>query len=283
MSKETQTKVENKSTEATFPKTTLAELGNQLPVHEKGKTDQYFTFIEWGTPEEKKIAKIKEKNPNMGYFVSQVLMLLLDRLNGIDFHGMEDKMKILALNQMRLANPLYMYFYLRFHEMGEHVTLGFQCPNCRKRENEFIANLGHLDVDCKCGEWPDHVIYKLVKPITLAKGEQLIDNLKLKVGLWDIMEKMDLETANDEAETKIYTLKNHIDGSEGFSGFLDPQEIVDKIKKTDLERTQRVLAAHNAGPAIRQEIECPKCRFKFNHALDWSYDHFFGASSLPQI
>lgn len=268
---------------ATFPTTTLGKLGNKLPVETKGKPDQFFSFIEWGTVEEKKIAKIKDKNPSMGRFITDVLMILTDKINGEAFAGQDEKIKILKLNQLPLANPLYMYFYLRFDQMGEELALNCQCPSCSHLEENFVASLGDLDVDCKLGEWDDNVNYKLKKPITLEKGEQLINNLNIKVGVWDIMERMDSIVAQDSAETKIYTLKNHIAGSEGFVGYLNADEVVQKIKKVDLERLQRLIAQHNAGPSLQQQIECRMCKFKFYTQLNWSYDSFFGASSLPQV
>jgi len=268
--------------EASFPRTTLKELGNRLPVEIKGKQDQHFSFIDWGTPEEKKIAKIRDKNPNMGKFITEVLMILLDRVNGEDFHSQDEKKKILMLNQMPLANPLYMYFYLRFDQMGEEIALHFQCPNCTLRTDDFVGSLGDLDVDCKRGQWMDVALYKLARPFTLQKGDQLVDTLKFKLGVWDAMERMNTDTAHDQAQQKIYTIKEHLAGAEGVVGYLNPDEVIQKIRKVDFERVQRVIAKHNAGPAIQQEVECPKCKFKFYNQVNWSYDSFFGASSLPQ-
>jgi DNA-directed RNA polymerase subunit RPC12/RpoP len=270
----------NTTTEATYPKLTLKELGNHLPVETKNKKDQFFSFINWGTIEEKKISKIRDQNPNMGRFITQVLMSLLDKVNGDDFHGQDEKKKMLLLNQMPIANPLYMYFYLRYDQMGEELLLNIQCPRCAHRVENFVGNLGDLDVDCKHGNWEEILQYKLKKPITLSKGDQLVETLLFRIGPWDIMERMDEVLSIDQAEMKFYTLKNHLTGAVGVDGYLNPQEIIDKIHKLDLEMTQRLIAIHNAGPAVQQSIECPKCRFKFYNQVNWNYDSFFGASSL---
>lgn len=266
----------------TSVKSTLKELANKLPIEIKGKENQFFTFKNWGMPEEKKIAEIKGENPNMGRFISQMMYLLLDTLHGEDFGGQEEAKKILTINQLPMGDVLYMFIYLRYDQLSEDISMGFHCPNCQKLVKDWVADLGDLDVDCKRGDWEDTVTYKLKKPITLEKGEQLIDNLKLTVAKWDAMERATEEIATNDAARQEHQLKACLQGSEGYEGHLDANEVINKLAKKDLEYLQKVISSHNAGPSIQAEVQCSRCKHKYLQMIDWSYDNFFGASSLPQ-
>lgn len=271
-----------KESVSTSLKTTLRELGNKLPIEIKNKKDQFFKFKNWGMEEEKAIAKLKSDNPNMGRFISKLMYLLLDTLHGEDFGGQEEKNKILIINQMPMANILYMFIYLRFDQLSEDIAMGFHCPNCQKLIKNWVADLGDLDVDCKINDWEETVTYKLKKPITLSKGDQLIDNLKLSVAKWDAMERADEKVATNDAIRQEHQLRSCLKGSEGFEGFLDPLEVINKLRKIDLEYIQKTISDHNAGPSIQAEVQCDRCQHKYLQMIDWSYDSFFGASSLPQ-
>lgn len=258
----------------------IRELKNHLPVETKGKIDQSFTFIDWGMNEEKQIAKIKEKNPSMGKFISAVLALMLNTLNGEDFKNKKDGEKKLIINQMPMANVLYMYVYLRYDQLGEEVKMAFPCPFCGHTNKDFNADLNDIDVDCKCGAYEDVVEYKLKKPITLEKGQQLVDTLKIGIAKWDVMEKADSQEANDEASMKEHTFRCSIVGVNGDVKVL-PDEIIRKLKKIDIERIHKIISTHNAGATIQAEIKCPKCKASYTRQVDWGYENFFGLGSLP--
>ena len=266
----------------TEKKVLLKDLQNKLPIEVKGKKNQFFTFIDWTMDEEKKISKLKAKNPSMGRFVTSVLSLMIHEIHGEEFHKLEDSQRKLVINQLPLGDVLYMYVFLRYDQMGNDIKMVFECPFCGNKIENFTAQLDDLDVDCKVGDYDEDVTYKLRKPITLDKGEQLVETLKIGVAKWDSMEKADTQESADEGTMKAHTFKYSIIGVDGIDEFVSSDEIIKKMKKIDIEMLQQLISKHNAGPTIEAEIECPKCSNTFFRAIEWGYDNFFGIGSLPQ-
>ena len=262
-------------------KVLLKDLKNTLPIPVKGKTDQSFSFIDWTMKEEKELAKIQAKNPTMGRFVSAVLCLMLKSIHGEDFAALDEKARILAINQMFLGNVLYMYVYLRYDQLSAEVKFDYTCPFCRTPVKNFTASLDDLDIDTKKVDYQEIIDYRLRKPVTLVKGDQLVEVVKLSMAKWDVMERADTQESTDMASMKEHTFKGSIKGFEGVTGFAT-DEVVAKLHKIDIELLQKVIAEHNAGPTIVSEIECKKCNNTFYRQIDWSYESFFGVGSLPQ-
>jgi len=260
----------------------LKELQNKLPIEIKGKKDQSFSFKDWSMEEEKQIAKIKEKNPSMGRFVSSVLCLMLKDLHGEPFNSKEDKEKILTINQMPMGNILYMYIYLRYDQMGSELRLDFDCPFCANKIRNFTATLDDIDVDCKVGDYEDLIEYKLKKPVTLDKGDQLIEKVKIGLSPWDIMERAESSGSFDEATMKQHTFRYSIKEIVGVTGHV-VDEFMKKLKKIDIEFLHKTISEHNAGPNLQAEVECSKCKQTAYKSINWGYDDFFGIGSLPQI
>lgn len=267
---------------AVLKKDILGNLQNELPIHVKGKTDQSFTFREWGMEEEEKIAKMKKGKVTMGKFVSSILSLMIKTLHGENFAELEEKKRKLIINQMWTGNILYMYLYLRYDQVDDRIAMEFGCPSCGHEIDEFIASLKDLDVDCKQGEYEDAIPYKLRKPITLEKGQQMVDTVKLGMTRWDVVEKADASNGSLEHEGKLAALRSGIVGIEGTDGFVNIDDIVNKLRKIDIEYLNRELSKVNAGPTIQVEMKCDQCDKTAYRIIDWSYDSFFGISSLPE-
>jgi len=260
----------------------LKELKNRLPIEVDGKVNQFFTFRDWTFKEEEYIAKAKTKTATMGRFIGDILAMMLTSVGGEDFTKKEHGEKILFMNRQPVGNVLYMYIYLRYDQLGEELRLTFKCPFCNAEINNFIANIGDLDVDCKFGEFSDVIDYHLKKPVSLDAGDQLIETLRIGMARWDVMEKAQNTSDANEATMKKYSYRNSIVGASNVTGYLDPEEVIQKLRKQDIERLGTVIAAHNGGPSIQAEVICSKCNNMFWKQIDWSYDHFFGNGSLPQ-
>jgi len=259
----------------------LKDLGNRLPIEIGGKELQYFKFKDWTFKEEEYIAKTKTKAKNIGRFITEVLVHMLVCVGDEDFETKDRNEKLIFLSGQPMGNILYMYIYLRYDQLGEDLKLVFKCPFCNHNVDDFVTDIGQIDVDCKFGQFDEIVKYKLKKPITLESGEQLVDHVKLGLAKWSMME----QTENgilDEAEMKKYSYRHSIVGVDDVTGYVSPDEVINKLKKQDIERLSVAIATHNAGPSIQAEIECEKCGNKFWRQIDWSYDHFFGVGSLPQ-
>jgi len=266
----------------TTRKLTLRDLKNKLPVELKDKKDQSFTFRDWTFAEEKLIAKKKDENPSLGKFISYVLNQMLESVHGEDWQSMEPNKRVLYLNQSPIGNPFYMYVYLRFDQIGEELALNFQCPSCGQAIDNYTASLNDIDVDCKQGDYAEVEKYKLKKPITLEKGDILVEELNIGLAKWDVMERADEQKSGDEASMKQHTFRNSIVGASGVSGYFNPDDIINKLKKIDIVGLDKAIANHNAGPNLRAEVVCSKCKSKFFKRIEWSYDDFFGIGSLPE-
>lgn len=265
----------------TLKKITLKELQNTFPIHVKDKTDQTFTFRDWGMDEEEEISKIKSKNPTMGKFISSILCFMLKTINGEDFEGLESKKRKLIINQMFSGNVIYMYMYLRYDQVDDRLAFQFDCPFCGKRLDQIVVSLDDLDVDCKHDDYQDFDTYKLMKPITLDKGQQIVEILKIGITKWDIIENAGEGDGNREFEGMRTALINGIVGVEGIESVLNIDEIVKKLRKVDMEYIHKKISDHNGGPDIQLPVECKSCNSKSYHQIEWGYESFFGVSSLP--
>ena len=153
---------------------------------------------------------------------------------------------------------LYMYIYLRYDQLGEDLRLAFKCPHCGTSIDDYITDIGDLDIDCKFGTYDEIIKYDLKKPITLEAGDQLVESVNLGIAKWTMMEQSD-SSLTDDASMKKYSYKHSIVGVPGITGYINTDEIISKLKKQDIERLAVAIAKHNAGPSIQAEISCPKC------------------------
>lgn len=263
-------------------KMTLKELGNKLPIPLEGKDDLSFTFKSWGLAEEKQIGEIKRKIQYMGPLINEVLALMLVKCAGQDIQKMESYQQIAFLSDMPMMNVLYMWIYLRYDQLDDEIRLNVTCPACNRLNKEIVASLDGLDIDTI--ETDDEAIakYSLKKPFKLEESDaDPIKVLKLKRTPWSCM-----DTANDEVTTNqgmIMDLmfRHSIIGWDDEEGYADYDLLNNKIRKRDIERLSRKIQDHNAGPTLALEGKCKFCPSTFYRQLDWSYDHFFGSSSLP--
>lgn len=259
----------------------LKDLKNRLPIELDKKQNIFFEFKDWTFKEEEFIAKAKSKASNIGRFITEVLNHMLLSVGDHDFTKLDKNEKILYLARQPMGNVLYMYIYLRYDQLGEELRLAFKCPHCGHNVDNYITDIGDLDIDCKFGQFDEVVKYKLRKPVTLEAGDQLIEYVNLGIARWSMMEQTD-GSMTDDASMKKYSYKHSIVGVDGITGYVNTDEIIGKLKKQDIERLGVAIAKHNAGPSIQAEISCPKCSNTFWRQIDWSYDHFFGVGSLPQ-
>ena len=278
---------------------TVRGLKNFLPIglevneqHGFIPKDNSFKFKDWGFEEEEKIAKLKNEESSSGVFATKVLSLMLDELGGLKWDKLGE-IKAVILNQMNLADMLYMYIYLRVESLGsEFAFSNLVCPFCNYTHEEYVVDLKDLDVDCMPeGEKPsDSVDYKLLKPIKYSHVgpdkkpiEEVIESFKICRSKWNVMETITGETASNEALTKKVILKGSIVGYNDSIGFVDAENMIGKLRKIDFERLDRVISNHNHGPTIVVSDKCKNCNKSWNQQINWSYDYFFGSSSLATV
>lgn len=269
-------------------KTTLKELGANFPIYPtepngKQAKSRSFSFLDWDMKVEEEFADIQRKNESSGFIVSGMMNIILDSICGEDFHSQNENKKILFLNGLEYSNMMYLYLYLRYDELGPSLKLPVSCPSCTKHIDDFVVDLGDLDIECRDEDHKPEFKYPLEKPITLDDGE-IVTSMIFGYVTWDMMERASRDMIENVGKMKrlaIVSGLNHICNSKGkIEGFRDRDTIVNKLKKIDIERISEKLDEHNGGPVMAVSGKCPSCRMKFHRALDWSPSHFFDSSSL---
>jgi len=277
---------------------TLRELDRMLPIGLKERPewsfkprDNSFKFKDWGFEQEEEISKLKNKETSSGSFATKVLTMMLDELGGQKWDKMGDE-RILVLSRMAMSDVLYMYIYLRIEALGhEFAFSNLVCPHCNHEHGEFVVDLRDLDVDVlDKDEDIEHVEeYILKKPIKFehmgSDGKKItekIASLKLTRSKWSVMEELSGENVQNAAKSKMCLLKDCIVGYNDSIGYV-PDEIIKSIKKLDFERLDRMIARINKGPTVVITDDCKNCGKKWSRQINWSYDYFFGSSSLPSV
>lgn len=267
-------------------KTTLEKLGPNLPIPLPPTKDQKFTtdfsFKSWGLSEDKTIGEIKRKAQYMGPFINKVLGLMLHKCGGVDFAASDDSKKEYMLNQMPMMNVLYMWIYLRYDQLDEMIRLDVGCPGCGRMNKNFTASLAGLDVDVVEKDDKEIAEYVLKKTFTLDKKDsEVVKNLKIRRTPWEAMDRADDETTTNQGKITELIFHKSIVGCNDETGYVDFEKVAKKIRKRDIERLSIEIQDHNAGPSLAIEGKCAFCPVTFFRQLDWSYDTFFGNSSLP--
>lgn len=269
----------------------LIEQGNSLPIpDEKGKR-QSFTFKVWRLAEEKKIGEIKNRQKNLGKFVREVFELMLETFDGSAWSAVDAPAKKLLLNRMPFANMFYMWCYLRFDALGADIKMApIECPHCANQVKDFEADMSSLEVKCAGynedgTENPDYIkdkIYKLKKAIHV--GDIKVTGIKYGFTAWDAMEKLPAGERNFGAIKESMLQHSIIGAISEESGDkvlpLQKELILKELSKKDIEGFYDELDEHNGGPVLAMTIPCPHCEQEFHQPLNWTYDYFFGSSSL---
>lgn len=270
---------EQKKEEKDENKTTLIKLGYNLPVVVPSKESQGFSFKNWTMKEEKEISALQKKYVGVGRFVSAVLCHMLKTIHGENFSGKKEEEKIVQLDQTDLPNVLYMWICLRLDALGNKLAMDVTCPNCRQENKKSVFLLDGMDVTTKNIEDERIVEYSLIKPFNF--NDEHVTKLKITVTKWDMMEKSDNSIAEDAGLLKEAVFGYSIIGTNSEKPLHDKINLIQNIAKIDIENLSEQISKHNGGPFLVLNGECKFCKRKFNRAVEWGYDSFFGVSSLP--
>lgn len=272
---------------------TLQELGNNLPIpSEAGR--QAFNFKVWRLPEEKKISELRNKHKNLGKFVRETFEFMLTDLGGKKVDAMNDNERKLMLNQMPFANIFYMWMYLRYEALGEKLKMApIDCPHCAGEVKDIVADLNSLEIKCagfketEDGGWAEEekaartADYKLKKPMQI--GDVTVHSIRFGFTPWDAMERLPVNERNF-GTIKEAMMAASIQGglAEESKDMLPLQKdlVLKSLSKRDIEGYYDALDSHNGGPVLAMTIPCPHCGKEFMQPLNWTYEYFFGNSSL---
>lgn len=265
-------------------KQTMADLGATLPIgipSPDGTLSKGFKLRPFRLKEERELSILREKRHSppltLGRFVSHVLAMMVEQVGPHNLQVMSEPERLLLFGSMAMPDVMYMYLQLRKESMGDDVAFKAACGRC-KHEWDFTASLSTLEVRVVAA------IKEVASAHTLVSGfpykGEVRKVVKLGVPSWNTMEAQDV---TNEGAMKMAIIQAAITGMEGvkqeeFTPL--PPTILDEMTKRDAEVLAKVISERTPGPQLAVEADCPKCSHHMNHAINWSYDSFFSASSL---
>ena len=274
------------ATDQRYNKTTLAELGSQLPVGIRtapGSLDKTLVVRPWKTKDEREIARLKKPDTSIAKYVALIIGTMCERIGPHDLAQMKPAERELIISQMYLGDVFYAYCYLRRMVMGSKLKVEFDCAHCKERI-PYVANLDTLEVNTVEREEQLGWSVDLQDPIKIRSKE--IRRFRLSAIRWSTLENTAMVNAGSDAVAKIAAVRGSIVGLND-----DPEPVMisdlemDELSKFDLENLAHEVNINNVGPVMAIEDECTPefCPRgggrKFTVAIDWSYDSFFGISS----
>lgn len=266
----------------------LGKLGAILPlgVLSGENLEKTIDVKKWRMKEERELSKLKKENKHasMPQFVSMVLSAMANKIGAYDFTGdIKTANKMLNISSMYTPDVFYAYVWLRVKALGSDLVLNTSCPKCGDDENfSFSADLNTIDV--KTVEKFEDAMwrYDLVEPFDI-RGETVV-GFNFGPPMWSVMEGMKGIDSGDTGAIKAALIHGSIqsiikaDGKE--EAIALAQHELDDMCKIDIEKITGDLDKYAIGPEMAVTITCPKCGKEFKKVIDWSYDDFFGTSSL---
>jgi len=269
-----------------YTKTTLADLGSQLPVGIRtgpGTLEKAFSVRPWKTKDEREIAKRKTPDTSIAKYVSMIVATMCDRMGPHDFSQMKPVERELIVSQMYMGDVFYVYCYLRRRALGPLLKMQFDCGHC-KEKIPYTANLDTLEVRTVEREEQLGWAVDLQDPIKI-RGKD-ISRFQLSAMRWNVLETTAQVNVGSDAVAKIAAIRGSIVGLNSESEpviISDPE--MDELSKYDLENLAHQVNIHYVGPDMAIEDVCTPeiCPRgggrKFMVAIDWTYDSFFAISS----
>jgi hypothetical protein len=260
---------------------TLGELGPNLPIGlagEGGRLAKDFEVKPFRFKEEREIEKLKNKpGLSVGAFVSSMLGLLVARVGSTDIEKLKDAERQLFFGQMWFCDVMYLYVYLRVEALGPVVGIDVPCRMCRA-PFQFHGDLRGMDV--RVVDDPQELRRKVALKTGLPLRSALRKNLTTRPVHWLASLNRDL---GDAAQAKMMLFQHSVEEVEGIPPHelaLVPESAFDELTKFDAEILSRHIEDSTPGPQMVIEAQCPRCQSQIVSPLNWSYDSFFGSSSL---
>lgn len=265
-----------------------------LPIGVPGDDGQLIktlTLLPWGWKEEKAIAKAKEDKAGeltLAEVITETLKLLIGKWGPYDFQNLDGPTKELHLRNSFFADVFTAYVKLRVEAMGDILVLPFECPKC-KNEFKFEADLRELEIQVL----PEEIVrvenvvrrYHVAPPMRI--GEAVCGHVDIRPMRWEapFSAPGDLLGTADPRFLELCFLDGVVgaEGIESHGGAIMIEERLETLRKIDIERLSGLVDKTALGPDLTTELKCPKCRYEFVALGDWTYDHFFGSSSLPNV
>jgi hypothetical protein len=279
---------QTENTEKKIKRIPLKDLGMTMPLGiltSDGNYAKSFGIKRWRMKEERELGELRDQNrdASVGQFVATVLSAMCTNVGNHDFEKLKPAEKMVHLSQMFVGDVFYLYTWLRLKSLGPQLKLDIKCPNCSNKF-KFSADLNTVEVDT-CDRLEDaYWDYKLEEPFEIRNKE--VTEFRMGPPRWITLENMKgiggLNTGAAKAGMilgSIVGIKNWKDAKGEPTPVALAVSELDDMAKVDIEGITSMMDENAIGPNMAIEGECPRCRSNYVMPIDWSYDHFFGASS----
>lgn len=266
---------------------TLREQGAKLPIGILGDDgvalQKEFTIKRWTAKQERELGRLRQegKSLSMPEHIALVLAVLCERIGPYDFTQMKKLAeKQLAVSQMFSGDVFYVYSYIRCHTLGSTLAFNVVCPVCGR---EYSSETDLMDMTNTVAENLDETLweYNLLEPFTFREVEA--KTLKIGPTYWSSLEKAEVEGSLDIEGGKMAMILGSIRGIKEFPVDVVPViEELDDMGKRDIVGIVDKMNDSHFGPDMRLITACPKCFTDNVQPINWSYQSFFGSSSLSQ-
>ena len=263
----------------------LSDVGG-LPIgvrQDDGSLNKYFSLHDWGWKEEEDIAKIQEDRPGItaGKFVTEIMARLIKTWGPYNFDNMETVERIVRLNQSFFADVMFAYVCLRIKSLGNKIALDITCPGCREKI-KWEGDLNTLEVMTSDFDKFEDLIsrYEFESPIKL--GEFNVAWIAHRPWLWHVIYNL---PGGEAATAHVIRKAVFLDAVVSGEGFDDEAVVMTEdrlmtLRKIDIERIAKIIDGGQGGTDLRTPMVCPSCKHRWTAFADWSYEVFFGQSSL---
>jgi len=260
-----------------------------LPIgiaHEAtGEISTQISFHPFGWDQEVEISKEEEKHPEQTITqkITSCLVHTVKSWGPYDFTEMKPAERQLRIRDSYFADVFTAYCKLRMEAIGPEMIVFASCPKC-KDNITWEIDLGSLDIyQAKSNQ----VIkkYEMSPPIKIGSNEcNWIEAAPVR---WEPCYSSPADTfATSDPRFRRNIFADAIRNAEGIEthgALLMTDERLRTLSKRDIERLQKIIDNNSGGPDLRSKIKCPRCGLEFAIISDWSYDHFFGSSSLQNL
>lgn len=279
----------SESTTPTFSTSTLYDYGIQLPIGvvsgNPAGLHKGLAFRPYRTRDEKAISKLRKRNPHPAHDVVVTLCYMLESFGDIaDFQSLDDKKKRSTIMRASTADVLYAWVQLRIQALGSILSLEAECPSC-EHEWTWSADLNTLEVGIADRLSDLAAVHQLRDPISF--GQKTYDKIRVAPPKWGALANISSgKRAAGVGELKTAMVQGAVEGlvdPEDASKIMPASPVVfDEISKYDLEMLTNTIDELFPSIDVSMEMECPACGHVQSYHLQWGFDFFFGASSLPR-
>lgn len=261
-------------------KTTLGELGGLLPigVASEGALHRQFAFRRYTTANEREFETIRKEKKNISTpeFVIEILSRMCTRVGPYDFDSLDPSQRRLVLQNLYMGDVFYLWTCLRIEALGPDVRFKLDCAACR---TELRPGVDLNSIDVRYVDQPSQLFWKHTLRDGLELGSSVEKELILQPPRWSILisNERNKKTAISDLKVSVAigSIRQVGDGKKS-----PTRRDFDSMSKYDLEFLQKSVDDHAPGIEMEFEVECDQCDHKNRYGFDWTFDFFFGASSL---